>query len=125
MNNPSFKVNSKLLPDGFPREFDAHIYFSLDQLELATILRDKMKNHFRDQVFFVGDMITLAIGPHPVPMFEANFPLAIFSDVVLWLMKERGELSVLVHPLSGDDVYDHTQGAMWLGRSLELLYYKT
>lgn len=121
-----FQVNSKLLPKDFSREFDAHIYFLETELEAATFLRDQMKIRFNEQIgqqlFFVGDMIPVAIGPHPKPMFEANFTLSLFSDVVLWLMKERGEFSVLVHPLSGDGLYDHTQGAMWLGPSIELIY---
>lgn len=117
-----FKFNSQLLPENFPREFDAHIYFSSEQLEKATLLRNKIKTHFRDMVFFVGDMCTEPIGPHPTPMFEANFPMEHFAEVVLWLMRERGDFSVLVHPLSGDGLYDHTQGAMWLGNSIELQY---
>ena len=122
MEKRSFQVNSKLLPAGFPREFDAHIYFRSEEMELATSLRDKMKAHFKDVTFFVGDMIDVPIGPHPMPMFEANFPQEIFAEVVLWLMKERGSLNVLVHPLSGDDYWDHTQGAMWLGESVRLDY---
>lgn len=122
MNEINFKVNSKLLPAGFPREFDAHIYFMISQIEAASILRDKIKAQFKDETFFVGDVIPVPIGPHPLPMFEANFPQGLFTEVVLWLMKERGEFSVLVHPLSSDDYYDHTQGAMWLGKSLELNY---
>ncbi len=124
MNTHNFKVNSKLIPIGFPREFDAHIYFEANELEKATQLRDKMKEHFRDETFFVGDVIPVPIGPHPMPMFEANFPQDIFTEVVLWLMKERGDLNVLVHPLSGDDYYDHTQGAMWLGHAVKLDYSK-
>ncbi len=122
METRNFKVNSKLLPVGFPREFDAHIYFKSEELEAATLLRNKIKNHFKDVTFFVGDMIDVPIGPHPMPMFEANFPQDIFTEVVLWLMKERGTFNVLVHPLSGDDYYDHTQGAMWLGDSVKLDY---
>ena len=122
MNEKTFKVNSSLLPPDFPREFDAHIYFASEELKAATLLRDRMKGHFKDVVFFVGDMITEPIGPHPLPMFEANFPQECFTEVVLWLMRERENFSVLVHPLTGDDLYDHTQGAMWLGSSVELKY---
>lgn len=122
METRPFKVNSKLLPAGFPREFDAHIYFESKDLEKATQLRDKIKTHFKDETFFVGDMITEPIGPHSLPMFEANFPQEIFTEVVLWLMKERGDFNVLVHPLSGDGYYDHTQGAMWLGHEETLNY---
>ncbi len=117
-----FKFNSQLLPKQFPREFDAHVYFdSIDLLE-ATMLRDKLKLAFKDMVFFVGDMCTEPIGPHPTPMFEANFTREHFAEVVLWLMKERGGFSVLIHPLTGNDIYDHTQGAMWLGKSVNLKY---
>ncbi len=118
----TYTVNSKLLPNGFPREFDAHFYFPIEKIGEATILRDKIKKHFENVMFFIGDIIPEPIGPHPLPMFEANFPTKLFAEVVLWLMKERGEFSVLVHPLSGDDYYDHTQGAMWLGDSVELDY---
>lgn len=117
-----FKFNSQLLPEKFPRDFDAHIYYeSIDLLE-ATMLRDNIKNHFKNIVFFVGDMCTEPIGPHPLPMFEANFPMEHFAEVVLWLMKERGGFSVLVHPITGDEIYDHTQGAIWLGPSVRLNY---
>lgn len=119
-----FKVNSKLLPEGFPREFDAHIYFTPDKIEEATKLRDKIKEHFKAKVFFVGEMIPVPIGPHTLPMFEANFPKEIFAEVSSWLIDERGEFSVLLHSLSGDDLADHTTGAKWLGPEIELDYSK-
>jgi aromatic ring-cleaving dioxygenase len=124
MIKKAFKVNSKLLPTGFPREFDAHIYFTEETFVEATILRDKIKKNFESEVLFVGDLIPVPIGPHTQPMFEVNFPLIIFNKVVLWLMKERKTFTVLVHPLSGDDFFDHTQGAMWLGDSIRLDYEK-
>lgn len=118
----SYKVNSKLLPEGFPRQFDAHIYFEKDQLAFAEELRNKAIVSFKDQVVFTGQLIPEPIGPHPTPMFEINFPKEKFTDVVLWLMHERGDLSVLVHELTGDDHYDHTQAALWLGPQLNLNY---
>ena len=30
------------------------------------------------------------------------------------------KFNILVHPLTGDDYFDHTQGVMWLGESVEL-----
>ncbi len=119
-----FKVNSQQLQPDFPREYDAHIYFRLDQIQIAETLRDKMKIRFKDEVFFVGDLITEPIGPHSFPMFEANFPKALFMEVSLWLMDERGDFSVLLHSLSGDDLADHTIGAKWLGSEVELDYSK-
>ncbi len=37
-----------------------------------------------------------------------------------WLMLNRDGLDVLVHPLSGDSVADHTRFAMWLGHAQPL-----
>lgn len=115
-----FKINSKQLPKNFPREFDAHIYFSTEHRNDAEKLRNKMREHFLTKTFFVGDLIPIPIGPHPMPMFEANFPTEIFAEVVIWLMQNRGSLTVLVHPLTGDDYVDHTDAVMWLGNSMEL-----
>ncbi|MDG0816833.1 DOPA 4,5-dioxygenase family protein [Bdellovibrio svalbardensis] len=118
----NFKVNSQLLPEGFPREFDAHIYFDESSRAFAENLREKAIAAFAGRRVFTGDMIPTGIGPHPIPMFEMNFPKEVFTDVVLWLMRERGSLSVLVHELTGDDLYDHTQAALWLGPQVELKY---
>ena len=118
----SFKVNSQLLPTGFPREFDAHIYFNESNRAFAEEFRAKALKDFAGQQVFTGEMIPVPIGPHPTPMFEINFPKEMFTDVVLWLMKERKNLSVLVHELTGDDLYDHTQAAMWLGAAVPLNY---
>ncbi|WII73536.1 DOPA 4,5-dioxygenase family protein [Bdellovibrio sp. 22V] len=119
-----YKVNSQLLPEGFPREFDAHIYFSPESRDMAEALRSHALKEFAGQKVFTGEMIPEAIGPHPIPMFEINFPKEYFTDVVLWLMKNRGDLSVLVHELTGDDLYDHTQAALWLGTPVSLDYSK-
>lgn len=117
---PIDQVNSKTMPTNFPRDFDAHVYFTIEQLALATALQQRMKNHFLNKNVYVGSLISRPIGPHGLPMFEANFPENIFGEVVRWLMHARGELSVLVHELAGDDTRDHTQGALWLGPQVPL-----
>jgi aromatic ring-cleaving dioxygenase len=60
------------------------------------------------------------VGPHPVPMYQVAFAVDEFARLVPWLMLNRGELSVLVHPLTGDDYADHAQFALWLGTPLPL-----
>lgn len=87
------KVNSQLLPAGFPRQFDAHVYFTEATLDQAQKLRERAKDSFEGKTFFVGEVIPEPIGPHPLPMFEMNFPKDLFGEVVLWLMEHRGELS--------------------------------
>lgn len=119
-----FKVNSELLPEKFLREFDAHFYFNESNLKEAKSLHDKLQEHFSDPKIFIGPMINVPIGPHPQPMFEVNFSVEHFSDVVLWIMKEHGDLSVLIHRLTGDDYIDHTREALWLGKTLPLDFSK-
>jgi aromatic ring-cleaving dioxygenase len=124
MNYPSYKLNSQLLPKDFPRQFDAHIYFELKDFELAKAFREKAIEQFKGREVFIGDLICEPIGPHTLPMFEINYPKSEFADATIWLMHERGDLSILVHELTGDDYYDHTQAAMWLGAVVPLYYEK-
>lgn len=61
------------------------------------------------------------IGPHPIGMFEVNlFTPAQFGAFISWLVINRGPLSALVHPNTGDDIRDHTQRATWLGQPFPL-----
>ena len=45
MTQRSYKVNSQLLPPGFPREFDAHIYFTKESQDLVSDLISYRLNH--------------------------------------------------------------------------------
>ncbi len=47
-------------------------------------------------------------------------PLDQFGALVTWLMSSRDGLSILVHPLTGDPVAEHTEHALWLGDPLPL-----
>lgn len=61
------------------------------------------------------------IGPHPIGMFEVNiFTPAQFGAFIPWLVINRGPLSALVHPNTGDDLRDHTQRATWMGQPFPL-----
>jgi DOPA 4,5-dioxygenase len=39
-------------------------------------------------------------GPHPIPQFRFTFTAAQFEKVVRWLMLNRDNLDVFVHPLT-------------------------
>lgn len=61
------------------------------------------------------------IGPHPTGMFEVNlFTPAQFGAFIPWLVINRGPLSALVHPNTGDAERDHSQRATWMGERLPL-----
>lgn len=123
MLNADIDVNSQHFPAGFRREFDAHVYYTEATRALAAKLRERTLAEFAKSEgapIFVGQLIDRPVGPHPVPMFEICFPTELFGRALLWLLHERGSLTVLVHEVTGDDPRDHSVGAIWLGDKLEL-----
>lgn len=102
------------------RHFDAHVYYDEISRGQALALREKALFLFQGKTVFVGRMIDYPIGPHPVPMFEINFPKYLAKEVSDWLARERGKLTILIHEVTGDDHRDHTIGANWLGTPFQL-----
>ena len=104
--------------------FDVHVYYdgSVQRTE-AIQLREKMQEKFTWMTFYA--LRDRPIGPHPVPMWEADFSSYEnrykWNDVKDFIVKEHGNLSVLIHPHSTDGDYaDHTRNAFWVGEELDL-----
>ena len=57
------------------------------------------------------------VGPHPRWSYQLAFPAAVFAHVVGWLALNHGALDVFIHPNTGDELRDHRDCALWLGRS--------
>ena len=84
-----------------------------------------MRDDFIDQaargeadILFVGQMTDRGVGPHPVPQYEVHFLERSWSDMIAAI--EASGLRALVHPLTDDDVADHTTHAHWIGEPLKL-----
>ena len=60
------------------------------------------------------------IGPHPLPMFESHVSAENLPVTEVQLVDNRVNCSILTHEKNNDHMYDHTNGARWLGSSLEL-----
>lgn len=101
------------------RAFHIHVYCTEEHLSFCQQLREKMLNEL-SVIDGAGPVRDRPIGPHPLPMFEAWFHAEALGEVVLWTLAHRGDLSVLIHPLTGDDYEDHAQHAMWIGTPLKL-----
>jgi aromatic ring-cleaving dioxygenase len=97
--------------------YHAHIYYIPDDRAAAARLREGMGERFTVRL---GRWHDEAVGPHPVSMYQVSFDAPEFPQIVPWLMLNRGDLSVLVHPLSGDAYDDHSRFALWLGPQVEL-----
>ena len=94
----------------------AHIYFSVTDRHEAAALRDRFADDLR--VLFTGRMIAEPVGPHPIPQYEIHF-LTSARDAVIALIEASG-LRALVHPLTGNDLADHTTLGHWIGEPLDL-----
>ena len=97
--------------------FHAHIYYTDADLPAARALRDQFAAG-RPEVLFTGRMTDRGVGPHPIPQFEVHFPERSRGDVIAAI--EATGLRALVHPLTDDDLADHTVHAHWIGEPLAL-----
>ena len=97
--------------------FHAHIYYSDADRPAAVALRDRFLDT-PSQVLFVGRMMDGGVGPHPIAQYEVHFLEDARPDVVAAI--ENSGLRALVHPLTDDDLADHTSLAHWIGEPVEL-----
>ena len=96
--------------------YHAHIYFTPEQRAHADALRDRFGKE--PGILFVGRMTEGKIGPHPITQFEVHF-LKASVEGVRSILQASG-LRALIHPLTDDDVADHTSLAQWIGEPMDL-----
>jgi aromatic ring-cleaving dioxygenase len=96
--------------------YHAHIYYSADERAAADRLRIDFTND--PQILFVGSLTDHGVGPHPIPQYEIHF-LEPARDAVIAAIEATG-LRALVHPLTNDDLADHTDLGYWIGEPLNL-----
>lgn len=109
-------MNTELQP------YHAHIYFESAARAAASRLHQRFSeakvSGEPTRVLFVGDLRDQPVGPHPKPQFEVHFREDSLPQV-LALIEESG-LTALVHPLTDDDLADHTSLGHWIGEPLPL-----
>lgn len=98
----------------------AHIYFTDQDRAAALALRDSFVALCKAEgpILFVGAMAAGPAGPHPIPQYEVHFGEASF-DAVRTMIVASG-LTALVHPLTDDDLADHTTLGEWIGAPVVL-----
>ncbi len=96
--------------------YHAHIYYSDGEHDAAVALRSRFGD--MPEILFVGRMTDGPVGPHPLPQFEIHFLGPAVSAVLAAI--EKSGLRALVHPLTDDDLADHTTHGRWVGEPLEL-----
>ncbi len=102
--------------------YHLHVYYDAQARAAAAAFRDRLLGMVvadgEPGFLYVGELRDHKVGPHPVPQFEAHFR-ASFLPVVLPLARASG-FTVLVHPLTPDDLADHTSLGQWIGEPIPL-----
>jgi len=102
--------------------YHAHIYYSADERPAAEALREAFIRRSaagsEPHILFVGRLTDGRAGPHPIAQYEIHFLRTSLPGVTSAI--EASSLRALVHPLTDDDLADHTTLAHWIGEPVDL-----
>lgn len=104
-------------PINIHNAYHAHVYFNDESKTMAKKLCEQAGERFSLKI---GSFHEKLVGPHPCWSCQITFSQRDFDRFIPWLDEERGNLSILVHALTGDNLKDHTDFAYWLGQPEEL-----
>jgi DOPA 4,5-dioxygenase len=97
--------------------YHAHVYYGPAEREAAEQVRAGIAAHFDTRL---GRWHDGPVGPHTRGMFQVAFAPELFPHLVPWLMLNRRDLAILVHPETGNAYDDHVHHALWMGEKLAL-----
>jgi DOPA 4,5-dioxygenase len=100
------------------KHYHVHVYYAPSTRGPAAQLREQVAAAFPSAT--LGRWHDAAVGPHPQSMYQIAFPAELLGSLLPWLMLNRGGLTVLLHPETGNDYADHTDHAIWFGGILPL-----
>jgi aromatic ring-cleaving dioxygenase len=102
--------------------YHAHIYYAAHERPKAASLREKLLTALPgdplSRLLFVGELRDHKAGPHITSQFEIHFEERLLPAVEAEL--NHSGLSALIHPLTLDDLGDHTYLGRWIGQPVEL-----
>ncbi|KAH3682167.1 hypothetical protein WICPIJ_006864 [Wickerhamomyces pijperi] len=112
------------------QSYDFHIYYFHENKTSRTEaiqLKNKILKDFQSEID--NDSLILKVlrnesikGPHITGFFEVDIESpAVFVKFFSWIQLNHGNLSVLVHPNSGDGFADHTAHSAWIGNKIPLI----
>ena len=108
-----------LLPASLIHSWHAHVYFDAASRDAAWALREVIAAEL-GALIDMGRFHEKPVGPHPMWSYQLAFSAERFAPVVSWLALNHGALDVFIHPNTGDELRDHRDSALWLGRSYAL-----
>jgi aromatic ring-cleaving dioxygenase len=96
-------------------DYHMHVYYDADSRDRAALLREWVESRFSVRM---GRWHDEPVGPHVRGMYQVAFTPDIFPALVPFVMMNRMDLTVLLHPQSGRPRDDHTLNAVWMGEVL-------
>lgn len=111
--------------------YDFHVYYfnhNKKSREEALTLRQKLFHDFPNYAEEGSIIVKIrrqedVIGPHPTQFWEVDVRRPeVFLELLGWFQVHHGNLPVLIHPQTGNDVEDHSRLALWLGDRLPLFF---
>lgn len=98
-------------------KYHFHIYFDNEHLETLRSMLNKLS---KSEDLKIGRVFTEPIGPHPMGSCQITVPSHQFETTLQWFLTYREGLTIFIHPLSGNDLLDHTDHVIWLGEPRKL-----
>lgn len=102
--------------------YHAHVYFTEATQPVARALREQLRTLLKSDrdagLLVVEELDEIAVGPHPLPQFEIHCYESYLPKLLPLL--EASPLISVVHPVTDDDLADHTVLAQWIHGSVEL-----
>ena len=99
------------------RDWHAHVYFDAATRDPAWALRERIEKEFEIQM---GRFHEKPVGPHPMFSYQVTVRNGQIGAMISWLTLNHGDLIVFIHPNTGQDLEDHRDRAVWIGRSVPL-----
>ena len=97
--------------------YHAHVYFDADTVDQARTLCEAARDALPIKM---GRVHEKCVGPHPMWSCQLSFDKAAFGAVMVWLVMNRDGLIIFSHPMTGEDLEDHRDRAIWMGAYLPL-----
>jgi len=97
----------------------AHVYFDAASRDAAWAFRERVAARFASAIA-MGRFHERPVGPHPQWSYQMEFAPGRFAEVVGWLVLNHGALDVFLHPNTGDQLRDHRDSAVWIGKAYTL-----
>ena len=100
------------------KDWHAHVYFDPASRDKAWELRERIEKSFDIEM---GRFHEKPVGPHPMFSFQVAFKNDKLAPLISWLTLNHGDLTVFIHPNTGQDLEDHRDRAVWIGKSVPLV----